>query len=104
MTFFQRIYNWISRLNFPPWLHELLNKLLHNVVIPTLQALGEEAVLFLRKKIVEVSTQDWTGQQKFKYVFDAFKEEYTDRNIADRVINLAIEMLVNKLKVEGMIR
>ena len=104
-SIFQRLYTWISTWNFPPWLHELLDKVLHQVVIPTLQVLGEEAVLFLRKKIVEASRhEEWDGTTKFKYVFDMFKEEYGERDIKNRVINLGIEMIVNKLKAEGMIR
>ena len=102
---FQVLRDWIASWDFPEWLHEFLDKLFKKVVLPTLQVLGEEMVMFLEKKIVEASKHtDWSGRKKFEWVASEFRDVYIDSDIADRVLNLGIEILFNKLKTEGFIR
>jgi len=101
--FLQSMYDWFDSIDFPPWLHEWLDKIWKKVVLPSLQNIGLECLMFLEKKIIAAGESDMSGKNKLNSVISAFRKEYGDMDIADSLLNWTIETLVQKLKVENFI-
>lgn len=102
-SIFQRIADFLNRKS-PKWFVDLTDYLLQVVILPTLEALGKEAIDLLMKLIVDAAGKDWTDGQKRKWVFDEFKSRYNVQDIKDRTIMFWIEALVNKLKEQKIIK
>lgn len=103
MSIFQKVYDKIKSLKTPAWLKELLDKVLHNVIIPVLTKLGEDAIAVLKSLIIKASKMNISNSDKAKWVFNEFKSTFKVSDIKDSYINLGIELLVNMLKDQGII-
>ena len=102
MNPFQKSYDWFKHLATPPYLTELLEVLL-SVTKNALKTLGKEATDFLIEAIITQAKRDISGSDKFVNVYNAFRDEYSDSNISERLLNLLIELLVNTLKKDNVI-
>lgn len=100
MGFFQTVYDTIKNWKAPAWVKIFLQEIQDIIVSVALQV-GRDYLDNLRNKIIEVSMQDISNENKFKIVFDYGK--YLMVNIKDSYLNLLIEILVNKLKGEKSI-
>ena len=82
----------------------MTNWIYQNIIIPTFQQLGKDAVSLLQVLIRDAATKDWTGSKKFNYVFTEFKERYGDASkIGDSMLNIAINILHADLKKKGLL-
>ena len=93
---FQKMANWIKSIKTPAWLVSL-GDILQSVVKDTFQILGKEATDFLKSEIFKQATRDIPGKDKAKNVYNAFKDQYKEVEVSDRIINLAIELLLSQL-------
>ena len=102
-SIFQKAADWIEGWVTPKWLQEFMRFLQDVILIPTLKGLGNEALNDLRILVVEAAKKDWTGKQKFEYVYDKFRKQWSLEDVPDRLLNLSIEIIVNELKEKGYI-
>ena len=103
-SIFQRLSDWIESWVLPPWLAELLKVINSDILLPILSEIGQSGVDFLMAQIIAESKKDIPGADKIKNVSDSFKETFSIKNISDRAINLAIELLVSRLTKQGLIK
>ena len=57
----------------------------------------------IKGKIIEVSQEDISNEEKFKKVFDYIRAELNMEHIKDSLVNLLIELAVNRLKAKNII-
>ena len=104
MSIFQKVYDWIDNLGVPAWLQAIFEYLCENIIYPALKELGKDNVDILQRLVVSASKMsELTNQEKAVWVLNEFKRTM-DVDVKDRIINLAIELMVNKLKAQGIIK
>ena len=104
MSIFQSAADFIKKLVSPPWLKQITQWLNDNVLMPYLRQLGEQGVAKMESLIVKASRMDCSGDDKFKWVFTEFKDWATHIKVTDSMINLAIEVLLARLKKQGIVQ
>ena len=101
----QAIYDGIKNWQAPQWMKVLLQQL-NDLMIALLKQVSKAYIDYLKGEIIYASQQNWTSEEKFKYVFNQAKKGLTEFIITlkDSEINVIIEYLVNLLKKEGVIK
>ena len=84
----------------PKWLQEILT-VLWEILKNLLTQVGEPLVQKLTTKIIEVSTMSVNNDKKFQLVYDYAKSLLP--GMKDSAINLLIESIYNKLKVQKVV-
>ena len=100
-NFLQKLYDDIKNWN-PVWLKDFLTKL-QTIVIQILTQIGQDLIEAIKYKIIEVSKEDISGEEKFEKVFDFVRGELKITHLKTSAINLLIEGLVNLLKNDKVI-
>ena len=103
MSVFQSAYDFFKNLVSPPWLKQITQWLNDNVLMPYLRQLGEQGVAKIEHLIIKASRMDVSGEEKFKYVFTEFKDWAAHIKVTDEIINLCIELLLARLKKQGIV-
>jgi len=103
MSIFQKAYDFIKGIKTPKWLVEVLRYIQDNVLIPSLQKMGELAWAELQRVVIKASKMDVSNQKKFDYVYAEIKKNASFKNVKDSFLNLSIEIVVNDLKSKGII-
>lgn len=107
MGIFQKAYDWFKGLKSPEWFIKLTDYIMSNIIIPVLTDLAEGHINELKNLIMRADKHtEWSGEQKFEYVFNGFKASLDgwEIEIKDHTINLLIEMIFSQLKKQGFIR
>ena len=104
MTWLTSLYLSIKSLKSPQWFKDLTSWLTINVLIPTLKQFTDAQIMKLESLIVAASNKDIPGTEKIKWVVDEFKSSFSPVTIKDSLINFAIETLLQRLRVQGIIR
>jgi len=99
MNPFQKLADWIKSRKTPKWLLDLSQELLDNVIIPTAEKIGEQAIEHLKAQIVFQSSRNIPGSEKFKNVVSACKSHLA--GIPESVYTSLINNLVVQFKVTG---
>ena len=102
MKIFQKPMDWFRNLKTPVWLKRL-GDIVQACAIDAFKILGGEATNYLKEQIFAQSKLDISGKDKFENVVAAFKSKYINMQISDRIINLAIELILAQLKREKII-
>ena len=102
MNLTQKIYNWLSGIKTPTWLKTLLSQI-QDLIIAAAMSIGKEYISQLEAKILDTAqNSNYTSEKKFMVVFKWAKDNIPD--IKDSVLNMLIEILVNKLKQTNFTR
>jgi hypothetical protein len=104
MTWLTKVYLTIKNLKSPEWLKELTSWLTINVLIPTLKQFTSAQIMKLESLIVTASNKNISGEEKLKWVVGEFKSSFSPVMIKDSLINLAVETLLQRLRVQGIVR
>ena len=104
MTWLTKVYLTIKNLKSPHWFKELTAWLTINVLIPTLKQFTDAQIMKLESLIVTASNKDIPGTEKIKWVVGEFKSSFAPVTIKDSLINFAIETLLQRLRVQGIIK
>jgi len=100
----QAIAMWIRTRNLPGWLNSFLDYILCKILIPAFKIVGEDMLNLVKSKVFEAAKHnDWSGEQKFKYVFDECRGVFAIEVLSNRLLNLIIELVVNQLKEQRII-
>ena len=100
---FQRIANWIKSWKTPDWMERLLEEIWIDILVPAIHGVGKEVIQNLQNLILEASKKDMSGEMKFRWVFNEFKERWGGVELKDSLINLLIQLLVVYLKAKKFI-
>lgn len=100
----QSVYDFFKNLVSPSWLKQLTQWLNDNILMPYLRELGEQGVAKIESLIVKASRMDCSGEDKFKWVFTEFKDWATHIKVTDSLINLCIEVLLARLRKQGIVQ
>ena len=91
------IWKWIKGAF--SWLWRLLNIFNDKIIIPALKQIGEDGKDFLIQQIrLQAQNNDIEGLQKLKNVANAFKKEYSYKNVANNLLTGIIALLYSNLK------
>ncbi len=100
MSIFQSLYDTIKNIKTPKWYKALMAEV-QDLIISIILQVGKDYVHQLQFKILEVSKMNIPSEQKFVLVFNFGKELIP--TIKDSFLNLLIETLVNRLKINKVI-
>ena len=103
ISFFQKCYDAIKVMKSPEWFKSLTYFLLHNVIIPSLLRMGQQAILQLENTIKYASQQDWSNEKKYIFVWDEMRKSYSKEQITDNMLGLGIELILAMLKKKGVV-
>lgn len=104
MTWLTSVYLAIKNLSSPEWFRQLTSWLTINVVIPTLKQFTEAQIMTLESLIVKADKSDMKGVEKLAWVANEYRSTFANLSIKDSLLNYAIETLLQRLKVQGIIR
>jgi len=102
MTFLTKLYNWVHGWKWP-FLSDLIEKM-QALILQVSYQIGREAFDAIKGKIIEVSTENISGDEKWQKVFDFARTILTVQDIKDRWLDLLIVAIVNILKDKGEIK
>ena len=101
---FKWLIDKIKSIGIAKWIKTILEYVWANILVPVFTGLGEHAIGRIQHYIIEASNQpNLSGREKFEYVFDKCREEFSAENISDHLLNLLIEILFAILKKKGML-
>jgi hypothetical protein len=106
ISIFQRTYDWIRDWRAPYWFKYVLSYIFENVLVPTIEQLGEEGYNELTGLIIKASKMDMSNKQKFVYVYEEFCKGYARKlpeELGESFINRSIELLYAELKHRGIV-
>jgi len=103
-SIFQKMADFIRAMKTPDWLLQLLEVIQNDILFPVLGEIGKSGVDFLTAQIIAESKKDIPGTQKLENVASSFRETFSLKNIGDRALNMAINILVMKLTEQGLIK
>ena len=101
-SIFQKAYDWFKNITTPVWLKEFFDTL-QEMLIKALTQIGEEVMTAIEAKIIEVNDKPITGREKLQEVFNYSKTVLNLTTLSNSLLNMLIEILVNRLKVSGII-
>lgn len=104
MTWLTSVYLAIKNLKSPDWFKALTSWLTINVVIPTLKQFTEAQIMTLESLIVKADKSDMKGVEKLSWVANEYRATFANLSIKDSLLNYAIETLLQRLKVQGIIK
>ena len=104
MTWLTSLYLSIKNLKSPQWFKDLTSWLTINVLIPTLKQFTDAQIMKLESLIVTASNKNIPGTEKIKWVVAEFKSSFSPVTLKTSAINLAVEFLLERLRVQGIIR
>lgn len=104
MSIFQKAYDAIKSWQAPQWLRKILQDL-NDLMISILRETGEAYISYLKEQIIIASKEDWTPEEKFRYVFKQAKTSFVTFavRLKDNELNSLINSLVSLLKCQGAI-
>lgn len=97
MNPFQKAYNWIKERKTPKWLLRLLG-IIEEIAVEVFTQIGKEALAYLETEIIRQAKLDIGGREKLDNVVKGFRDKYVHIGISDYALNMAIELLLGKLK------
>ena len=100
MGIFQKLADMIKGFKTPGWLKVILQEIQSILVVIALQV-GKDYLTNLQNKIISVSQLDVSNTEKFRQVFNYGKQLLP--TIKDSYLNLLIELLVSRLKVNKVV-
>ena len=103
MTSWTKLYLWVKGWKFPTWVNDMFEWLWEDIIYPCLKQVGEEGLEFIRAEVIKQSSLDIPGHQKLRNVRMAFREHMQAIVITDRLLDLAIQIIVNKLTKQRFI-
>jgi len=103
MTWVTKIYLAIKNAKTPFFIRELTSWLTIHVLIPTLTQFANKEIHELEYLIVKASNMDMPGMSKLEWVAKEYYSRFNDTKPRD-VLNYAIETLIQRLKVQGIIK
>jgi hypothetical protein len=90
---------------FFSWLWSLISIFTDKIIVPALQQIGEEGKNFLIEQIkLQTQNNSVSGWAKIKLVADAFKKEYSYKNIANSLLSSIITLLYAELQEKGEVK
>ena len=100
------IFGWLSDkiqgIKTPRWLKEMFDNI-QSILVSVLYQVGVSAINGLKNKIIMVSSENISNDEKFNKVFDYAKKELNLGHLKDNVLDLLIQALVSYLKGLGQI-
>lgn len=102
-SIFQKMYDKISTWDLPDWFKDWLGEI-QELIFSICMQIGKDLITEIENKIVEVSGEDISSIEKFDKVFDYCRDTLNIVKIRDSFLNAIIEILVAKLKDNGIIK
>ena len=98
MNVFQKAYDAIRGYKCR-WFNDLMEVLQNKVLWPALQIVGQTGKDFIVAKIKEAATNEgMSGEEKFRFVFDEFRREFTYITISNYLLQTIIQLLYATFK------
>lgn len=103
--FFQTPYNFFKYWQAPLWLKQLL-QVINDMMYEILKEVSQAYINYLKTEIlVAASHNDWSGDQKFDYVFKKAKSGFVEFGVQlkDAELGALIKFVVLELKKLGVV-